>query len=371
MDKGHFIRTNGFLYYEKNPFLKYVFGKGDKPINRFIKILFGWYILIFVVCWYDGTLFLENGNIGLIQDLVMYVLLLVLTLMTSAMFNMFKKINELFDISEDSVGLIQVFKKQEFKQNIFGREKLRIVNIISLNASTKRRYFWYTIIIWFMIYYLFQIQIPVFSPQIVKSWANWPQQHLLSYFMGCLWSYFAFGIILANISWYTIAASCLIFKFVYKLTRRNAIKVIPVSPDGKGGLACLGKMSFATTLILIPGLVFMIAWILLFGIDLSAMIGLPIYLFILILIFFSPLYSVHQAMSNAKKVEMGQLSKAFRIRYEKFMDSYAGTGDKSNQQENSQEILAELSRLEQLYRRAERKEACPHRIDPGDFKTIA
>ena len=111
MDKGHFIRTNGFLYYEKNPFLKYVFGKGDKPINRFIKILFGWYILIFVVCWYDGTLFLENGNIGLIQDLVMYVLLLVLTLMTSAMFNMFKKINELFDISEDSVGLIQVFKK--------------------------------------------------------------------------------------------------------------------------------------------------------------------------------------------------------------------------------------------------------------------
>lgn len=355
-----------FSYYESNPFFRWILGKGKYPIWRFIGILAFWYLLISIVCWIDGTLFLEGIHKGLIEDFVMYVLIIILIFMVKALLNMFIKINELFDTSENSMGLNQVFTNVKFRKKIFEKYKKQIIDIISLKDKSKKKYYWLIILIWFFIFYLFQIHIPVFLPQPIKAWAVWPQEYLFTYYIACLWCYFTFGIILGNITWYSLASAFLIFRYVYKLTKREAIKVIPLSPDGRGGLACLGKMSFAITLILIPGMIFSVTWIVAFGIDLPAMIGLPIYFIILISLFFIPLYSVHKAMNNAKMVEMMHLSKAFRIRYESFASSLSKNVDDEETHNVVRDTLEELSRLEQLYRRAESMPIWP--FDAGTLK---
>ncbi len=345
------IKNEIRYYYESNIFFKYIFGKTEKHNRRFTIIIMASYLILYIVCKIDGTLKLSHGNIGFLTDLVFYTFLLIQIFMIAGLNSLFHKMNRLLDTSDCSLGIIRIIRNYSLQSQDYIEQFRKIKNKISLHDTKTRQTYWCFMIFWFVFILIFQVYIPIFKPQHIKSWAIWPQQYLFSFVFSTIYCLLSYGIVIGNIFWYVASSAIIIFSYIHKLVKDNDIEVIPVSPDGKGGLASLGNVSFTIALIAAQGLLFSVSWIIIYGIDLPSLIGLPAYFIVLILLFFGPLQSVHRAMKEAKNHELFYLSELFRVKYNSINELEDISACAKNKRNKG--IFEELSYFEQLYHRAE------------------
>ncbi len=237
-----------------------------------------------------------------------------------------------------------------------------IRDTVSLRSERSRKHYVRVMAFALLLVYVFQVHIPWFLPPAIRAWPLWPQQYFFGWLVGVFWALFVWCAVLGNMMWYLFSISFSVFVTIYKFAVQDRVVIVPISPDGKGGVGKIGDLAFALTLVVyLAGMPFVLAWLVLYGADLSLLIGLVVYIVILIALFFGPLLSLHWSMKRARKHELERLAALYQHQYDRLpSDAKAqalGT-DVSAQ-------IALLSQLDRLYRRAE---AMP--IWPFDFSRL-
>jgi hypothetical protein len=163
---------------------------------------------------------------------------------------------------------------------------------------------------------------------------------------------FHWVLVIANAAWYALSSAVLIFVYLRRYTRGGQLVVVPVAPDRKGGLSILGRFSFSLSLLASTGLIFVIAWLLRFGIDLPLVLGFAVYIVALAGLFFVPLVSVHTAMKDARDAELTRIAALFRAAYERLPERPQGSIGPGSHGELERTVHY-LGHLDRLYQRAE------------------
>jgi hypothetical protein len=296
----------------------------------------------------------------LLEDVVIYTLILVeLTIVYSTL--------RLLDQVEVLLAGLPAGEVGRPGSITSSRESVR--DFISLCHPRSRM--WHSVVMGFclLIVVFFQILIPLFMPQPVKGWAYSPHEHPASWAVSVLWATFAFVLVLGNVLWYGLSAAFTVFPLVRKHLENRTMIIIPVAPDGKGGLAQVGTVAFKLNLIVSSGMVFVVAWMILFGIDLRFVIGFLVYLVFLVGMFFLPLLSIHNAMQAAKDDELTRFAKLFEEAYVGLCsgDDRGDAGAVKQKRDTAQYLAS----LEQLYKRAELMPVWPFNFQIlGQFTTL-
>ena len=155
--------------------------------------------------------------------------------------------------------------------------------------------------------------------------------------------------------WYVLSTTFTLFPILYRYAKANRLIVIPIAPDGKGGLSAIGDVAFALTLIISAGMLLVVSWTIAIGVNTALCLGFAIYSLFLVGLFFLPLLSVHWAMKCAKESELHRLVWLFRHEYAKLPEGkdLAAKPLGSSVDSRNRESVDFLGQLLQLYRRVE------------------
>ena len=124
------------------------------------------------------------------------------------------------------------------------------------------------------------------------------------------------------------------------------IKLIPFAFDKAGGLGNIGKIALNIDLLLIPPMLLLFLYIFIHKINHIIVTELLLFPPLCLVLFFSPLRSVHQVMKKAKSIEIGNLTKEYNSKYYKFRALFPHEG--FNMDEKANELYESLSRLKEL-----------------------
>jgi hypothetical protein len=329
--------------------------------------LAGFTAVVYGACWLDGALWIQGRDVGLLEDIPMALLLVSLLALVVTTVNLFDKLLKLAEALPEAAAADRTDTVEGPLERRMRGELERALAFIAIGTKRARWCFAATLGFATLLFYTFQIHIPLFAVQPVRGWAMIPERFPVAFGAGVVWACFWAVVVLGNVIWYAGSTAVVVFRLVHRSVESGAITIIPVSPDGKGGLSSVGAVSFATTLILASGMPFIVGWILVFGVDLNMMVGFPLYLAALLALFFVPLLAVHRAMQHAKESELARLGLAFRQEYS-HLPPLAGlkAGLPPDLQAALRQSTAFLSRLDQLYRRAEMMP-----VWPFDVTTLA
>jgi hypothetical protein len=334
---------------------------GRQPhLWQFVGILGLIYVLMWLACYREGTLDLLSPNVGLRGDLYVHVLLLVEVVVVASTMKLLVHVDAL--IEQLPSGILgdtdEMFQSKE-----------AIQEFISLRNPKSR--LWYRTVLGFcvLLVYIFQVHIPVFSPPTYVDWARRPDLHPLSFTAGLLGAIWLYVVVLGNILWYCLSTAFSVFPFIRACLERKNLLIVPVAPDGKGGLAQVGNVAFKMNLIASAGMLPVLAWMKLNGIDRAFTIGFFVYLVFLTGIFFLPLMSIHKAMLKAKEEELTRFAGLFNDAYLQVRTSIGQVDETSAR--TIRDNVEYLAYLEQLYRRAEAMPVWPFNFKIlGQFTTL-
>lgn len=169
---------------------------------------------------------------------------------------------------------------------------------------------------------------------------------------------------------YGVAFPLLIYKLVaillsirhltQQLARMGVLKLRPLNPDKAAGLGELGRFSLCVSILLLPPLLPIVAYILALSPNVLIVAGISLYVPLLVITFFFPLGGLHDAMSSIKKKELETLSDTFNHTYERYLSHLRGDDSKSL------DDVGALRDLTELYDRADKMP-----VWPFDTTTIA
>ena len=359
-------------YYERNPTFRWLVGTGGSRLARFFLILVPWYIAAYLVCWYDNCLVIDGPHVGLFADLVIVALLITLPAIVAATLRLLRHIESLLAVLPEVIARALGAGPSLERHERLRQESEWIRGRIGLRDRGGRLRHFVVLAVFAALVIVFQILIPIFLPQQRRAWALWPQRYPTAFVFASAWSAFYFVFVIGNAFWYAVATAFTVFPVIYRYAKQKRLVIIPVAPDGKGGLSPIGRVAFGLTLIAACGMPFVVGWMLVFGLDLPLLLGMSLYLVFLVLIFFGPLLSIHWAMKQAKEQELRRLALLFRKEYQKLpsleqitMGLPHGGGQPLNTS------MQMLSRIDQLYRRAEVMPVWPFSFDTlGKFLSL-
>lgn len=342
------------LYVVHNATFRWLVG-AHHSVLRFACVLTPWYAAALLVCWVEGSLVLE-GHVGLLQDLVMGVLYVLLIALVSAVRVILARL-------DDTLAQLPSFVRPAAGQGAAGiaDDAARIREIVSLVSPEGRRWHAALMAFFLVLVYVFQVHIPVFAPQPTRAWPIWPEQYPLSFAFGTAWALFYWVLVIGNAAWYALSAAVLTFVYLRRYTREGRLLVVPVAPDRKGGLSVLGRFSFSLSLLAATGLIFVVAWLLLFGLDLALVLGFSVYIVALAGLFFIPLVSVHKAMQDARDAELARIAGLFRQAYDQLPPA-TPVGVAVALHSELEMTVHYLGHLDRLYQRAEAMPVWPFNL---------
>lgn len=307
-------------------------------------ILFG--IAIFFACKHDGSWESGSDYVGLKQDYFMFAIYLVLTFMA---FGIITALNRLETFLKSLPDMVVPSARPTVEDKVkWIRES------VTAKTTNAKIYLAVLISIMAMLIAYMQFLIPIYEiGEVEKSWSMMPKVFKWSYGVGAVWTVFWLSL-LANFLWYSLSMAFATWWALRDYSKKDQLYVIPVAPDGKGGLSSIGDVSYAISISASSGVIGLIVWMILFEADLYFWIGAAGYGATLLTLFFIPLIAVHKAMATARDNEMKRLSNLFMDGYNKlreYGDQKEGVATISDPQ--MEESAEYLSNLDQLYTRAE------------------
>lgn len=145
------------------------------------------------------------------------------------------------------------------------------------------------------------------------------------------------------------------------LNEQNIFDLKPLAPDRAGGLRSLGNLALSMTYITIPFLLHvMVYYCWLPEVDAPFVIGLCIITALAVFIFFLPLASTHQAMSEAKSEMLKHVSQEFNLLNKKLVGVIAEAGSSDEDEEKA--VFERIKRLDEMYAMINRMPAWPFDI---------
>lgn len=163
-------------------------------------------------------------------------------------------------------------------------------------------------------------------------------------------------ILLAYIVW-TIASTLIsIHHTIQKLHKDDVLILRPLALDNAAGLGILGEISLSLYSTIVWPLVSSAISIYALGWTNIAMITVPPYIIFLIIVFFFPLISAHDAMGKSKNKELKMLAQEYNVVYDKMLH-------KRKKSEEALSYYDHLSQINQLYERVEKMPVWPFDIN--------
>lgn len=339
---------NRFNYYQNNPFLGRLLGNLGplRQAARLFLVFTACYLLIIPVCEFENCRVIPGIDAGLVEDLLNPALMLALVWMCLANHRM-------LDLLEKS--LMSLPRMVHAPPDEVTREAEAIRDFIGIRSPAGRIWHRVTVIFFAVLVLGFQGWGPLFAPAKGATWAVLPYDYPLAYAVGVLLALLIWVVLAANFTWYAMATAFRFFIVIYRSARAGRLVVLPLSPDGKAGLAVIGDLTFAVVFVLGGMLVPTIAYMVLFGLDWPVGIALGIYLVILSAGFTIPITFTHLAMQQVRHRELGRLAGAFYGVYRSLppADPAASVEAAPVLELDTQRKFEVLCRLEQLYSRAE------------------
>jgi len=267
-----------------------------KKILSLLILFYSFPIISFALSLFNGTLFLPDKLLGMMEDyLYMAYILLVAPMLLLLLYNVMTRYKIFI---EDSPSFCKAGTGEELKiiieENIINIQKVKPVQrIIQLILGL--------------------IAVSSNTSSIINRQGGWDSlDYPVVFSFVAIHLLIVIGFVLPTI----IIRFIDLVRFQIHLTRalvkRNMLSIKPLSPDGAGGLRSLGKLSLAYTYMLIPFLLTLgvqyLTWDYLTpGFYLGLFGFLPLSMFV----FFFPLSVVHQAMDETKRNIMKKLSNKY------------------------------------------------------------
>lgn len=311
--------------------------------------LAGWYAVLAAICAIDGSLWIDGG-VGFFEDAVMYVLMPCLLGVVVTTRRVLVSLEHLLSqLPNLTKGADRVATART------GRRYADVVrNFVTRRSLAGSRTFRLLLLVMLVLVGVFQIAIPFVLPLNSPSWAIWPQRYRLTYVSATIWAVFYWCAIVGSALWYVFASSSVVRRVLKRYVSRDMLFIVPVAPDGKGGLLPLAEYSMSLTWVAACGLLFPLSWMLQFGATLSLALGLLAYLGALAVLLFAPMWAVHDAMRSARDRELDRLASLFRISHAELPDSARiDVIDRRKVLSDTATTVAYLAQLDQLHRRAE------------------
>lgn len=303
-------------------------------------------IIIISVCKLEGTWILSGDPVGLKEDHFMLALYFVLAFMGFGIVRALNRLDAFLESLQDMVS-------PNARPSVHDKAEWIKECVTAKNKKSKR---FKTVLMVFMLclFLYMQVIVPFLGfGEGEESWAMMPKVHSLSYSVAFFWTLFWLSL-LANFIWYCLSMAFATWWALRDYSNDGHLVVIPLAPDGKGGLSSIGDVSYAISISASSGVIGLIIWMNLFGTDLYFWIGAAGYAIVLLTLFFIPLMAVHGAMATARKNELHRLSDLFMDGYSKLKE-YGDREGRSKFVSDPQieESAGYLGNLDQLYSRAE------------------
>jgi len=325
-----------------------IMGTGKFPILRFSVILLAWYPALFVVCYFDNTLFLSPTTggppFGFCEDLFLITLLCAYIWGASALYRLFQKFDEFLAQFPDMLKP-KVYESEEEKSKLIrSLEGLR--DGIGLHNVRARRLYWCLWSVWILMLVIFQVILPVCN-KLNVGWTLFPREHPLSFFVGIVWGLFYCSVV-ANATYYVLAIGIAIFPLVKSYADQDQLWIVPNAPDNQGGLSPIGVVALGMTLVFGGGMLPVAVWIHACGFDSAGILGCAAYSVFVSVVFFWPLWSTHDAMRRAKQVELGRVALLFRREYQSLPPPEKLTDGRPMRPEDEEKLRARLEMMAKL-----------------------
>ncbi len=332
-------------YYKNNLLFRMLLGSSRFRFLQFMAILSLWYVVGYGICAKYNALQLLGKDAGYFEDIVLLSNYFMYLAMIACSLFLLRKLDFLLERLPDLI-------------DISYEELIPVINHIREFVSLRRRtaiYLYITILIFMCLLVLvFQIYIPIFKPQDVRAWAIMPDIYPTIFIFAVIFALFQWVIIVGNVFWYLLSIAITVFPVIYRYAREGKLQINPISPDGKGGLTPISDLSYALTICMSCGLILVVSWLILYGVDQPMMLGFPMYIVFLTVVFFMPLQSVHIAMKKAKNFEIYRIGCLFSEEYKKLPEGNNNKKSKSvGKHHDVIDIVRYLADLNQLYRRVE------------------
>lgn len=347
-------------FFEGNKILNYLFNHPDREISpndlpykdlekvtiRVIFILFICPILILLFSSFlTNTLFLRGKDVGFLEDIPIIEVIFLLALITFFSYLFFERFRKFFlDITQ--VIDFSKIKQEEYiehvnKQSrlIRGTDEYLPYKIVLYILSSLGIFWWVFIYEWLYITFPYNVWHFYYYP--------------LNYILISIYFIFILGFVIAPLLWRLLASAYSIKKFI-KDHAKN-IKLIPLSPDGVGGLRPLGDTVFSFHIVILLPMIHFIISLYVWGLTSGVKAGF-VYLAVLIIIFFLPLVSSHNVMLEHKNKNLKKVSDEYKKLIEELK---LFSDDKISQIDEDLEIMEKMDKIRNYYRDIEKMPVWP------------
>lgn len=332
---------------EDYSFVEDVFSKKTKTLLVIFVFSIALFLALnFVFSAVEGNLYMDGGNnIGFLEDPTNWAQIVTIGLMIFMTKGLCDRLSTLF-IDLAYVVDFNKFSYEEYKSLSKSEEEY-------IQGKGKGGKKLLLLIIMFLIYSFYATFIYQYYYRSTDIWHN------ISYPLGfgsyTFYTFLMVGIVIPLISWRIIATIIILKKVFTILSHANAIKLRPLSPDNSGGLSSISKISLSMTYIVMIPMLLMFVGIIYLGFTHIAAISVPVYVTVLLLIFFLPLGTAHEIMSKSKELELHKISQEFNRAYDMIMENIAKKGLVVEEKE----LIETMGSLRNMYNEAKKMPVWP------------
>ncbi len=324
-------------------------------VRRLVLILLPLNALLIGVTYLEGSWIIEGAGIGLFEDGVQAANIGGQLFAIWAASRLLQRIRSLHEPIKAAVHSVATADNQI--EEVLRRvdERLAPANdFIDIETPTARRMAMVVVTAMIALVFFFQVYLPWQDTSATTTWVLSPRQFPVSWACGILWNVWTFGVVAASALWVVGSSALGVFSAVRGLIADGVLRIVPLAPDGRGGVAFLGDLSLAQSLVLGSGVPWLVMWVLLFGLDNRALlVGAPIYLSVLTVLFFLPLSGISRAMRDAKQRDLERFSRLFNLAYLDLESPNERGADKQEPQLPSHSRVQDVAQLHSLYRMAQ------------------
>lgn len=314
--KHHRVNAGNAEEITRPSLITYFIGELEKgatftPVLKFAVLLLVWNDLLIFVSKLNGSFLLPGSDVGFAEDWVQVANCVGQLWMIWSARRLWMTLCNLPEMIKDSIASSG---SQPVRKEVLS-EIEGVIAFLRCDTLGARRFAYAMWTVLFCLVLLFSFAIPIFVDSGIRAWNLWPERYMSSFIVSQFWNTFTFVGVVGIGLWFIGGVTVKVFPTVKHLLDNGDLKVVPIAPDCCGGLSFLGWLSLDMTMILGSAVPFIMSWILLYGLDISTLICLPIYIALLSVAFFLPLKDIHTVMLNAKVTEEKRLSALFGRTY--------------------------------------------------------